>query len=194
MKTPWIPLWAGLLLPLLAQGAERGTVFVETPLRAGPSPTAEALGTLPADTAVSIEASKGLWLRVVPTAGGQGSGWVRRFDVRTAAAAKRDSGGGGLGALGSILSGGGQRDQVTPTIGIRGLDAADLEGARPDPRAVAALDAYRASPGEAERMARAAGLSSREVPYPEGGSGSRPPTRDAGGDDRWLRRPCSKSA
>lgn len=186
MNRRWTAALGGLLLllPLAGQGQQQGTVFVATQVRASPSPTARVLGSLPADTTVTVDETRGLWFRVTPADGGAG-GWVRRFDVRTAAGAqRRGSGGNVLGNLGNLFSRNGQdSDQVTATIGVRGLDAADLQGARPDPGAVRALDAYRASPAEAEGMARGAGLVARQVAYPEETAERRDPgpERDEGG-------------
>jgi hypothetical protein len=182
VKRFWTGTWgAALLLSPALAAAEPGTVFVETPLRAAPSITAETLGTLGPDTAVSVEESRGLWLRVSPAGGGDSRGWVRRFDVRTGAPEERESAAGALGGLGRLFSGGGQQEeQVTATIGVRGLDAADLQGARPDPAALQVMERYRASADEAARLAREAGLASRQVAYPETPSAEAP--ADGGGD------------
>lgn len=173
MKTTWIawPLLAAVLWWPAPAAASAGTVFIDSRLVAWPAFNARVVAEVPADTRVTIEEEQGLWLRVAVQGGP--SGWIRRFDVRTAdqaRAAEKSSGGGLFG----LFSGSSRRpDRVTNTIGIRGLDAVDINNARSDHREVARLDDYRAGPPAAERLAEEGGLESRDVAYVAGESGGR---------------------
>ncbi|MDZ7751092.1 MAG: SH3 domain-containing protein [Gammaproteobacteria bacterium] len=156
----------GWCLEALAQSGV-GTVFIDSRLLAGPAFNAEVVARVPADTRVAIGEGQGLWLRVRVEDSGQ-EGWIRRFDVRAGEgekAAKKESGIGGL--LGLFSRGGNQGGRVTNTIGIRGLDAVDINNARSDMAQIRRLDGFRADRVEAASLASDGGLSSRDVGYVE---------------------------
>lgn len=144
-----------------------GTVFIDSRLLAAPAFNAEVVARVAADTPVAVGEGQGLWLRVRIEESGE-EGWIRRFDVRTGKGdkvAKKESGVGGL--LGLFSRGGNQGGRVTNTIGIRGLDAVDINNARSDMAQIQYLDGFRADMAEAASLASDGGLSSRDVGYVE---------------------------
>lgn len=172
----------------LAHSADEGTVYVDTALRAKPSFRAPPVARVSANTRVVVAARRGIWLRV-SVGGPQGrAGWLRRFDVRLASKSsrytkRRSSSGGGL--FGSGVKRG---HSVTATIGVRGLDAADLEAAHPAPAELRRLDRLISRPAEAERLAREGGLQRHEVAYlgeAMGSAGGGMPLDEASPDAGW---------
>ena len=166
-------LAAGLICAAaVAAAGATGTVFIDSRLLAQPLFGAREVAKVPADTRVTVLDGRGMWLRV--SAPGAGEGWIRRFDVRTGEPGRqagRDSG----SWLSRLFSGGDDGGgRVTNTIGIRGLDAVDIDKARSDPRQVAQLDRYRADAAAAARLASDAGLRSRDVAYVTGAEAPAP--------------------
>ncbi|MDB5914650.1 MAG: hypothetical protein JWP22_3325, partial [Ramlibacter sp.] len=92
-------------------------------------------------------------------------GWVHLFDVGPAAAAAT----GNSGAQGNALRGvtnlfsAPRSTQTGTTAGIRGLEAADLAQAQPNPAAVALLEGMRQTEAEARSFADRSALRPAQV-------------------------------
>jgi len=178
-----MPLSRYLLIPLMVlyvcwlpaaaaeQGMnEQGTVFVDSVLRSRPSFSGKTVIQVAPDTRVTVLEQMGIWFKVGLVDKPETQGWLRRFDIRLDSKAAKSSGGSGLGNMLGGLFGGGKTYRkdpggVTPTIGIRGLDAVDLQNARPNPAQLKMLDDFRSSPGRADKVASEAGLQARAVEF-----------------------------
>ncbi len=147
-----------------------------TVLRSEPVQTSDVVAELVVDTDVLVYERQRLWVRLASVNDADTAGWLRftelRFGTTTAAknAAPRSSGFAGFsrsvsGFLGSFRGGGSRATQKTSTIGIRGLTVAELETARPDAKALAAISRYAMSSSDAEQFAGSGGLTARSVPY-----------------------------
>ena len=147
-----------------------------TVLRSEPLQTSDVVTELVADTNVLVYERQRLWVRLAVTSDASITGWLRftelRFGTSTAtkSAAPRSSRFAGFsrsvsGFLSSFRGGGSRTAQRTSTIGIRGLTVAELEAARPDAKALAAISRYAMSSSDAEQFAGSGGLTARSVPY-----------------------------
>ncbi|MFB3084199.1 MAG: SH3 domain-containing protein, partial [Gammaproteobacteria bacterium] len=121
----------------IAIAGEQGVTLFDVELKATPDAEASTVGKVPKNTQVEIIERRGAWSRVRALSKGQGEGWVSTYDVRLSgeAAQREQSGETGLGRFLGMLFGEPTQHgpQVTSTIGIRGMDAADLAAAKPDP-------------------------------------------------------------
>ncbi len=149
----------------------RNTVLRSEPLQSG-----DVVTELAASTNVLVYERQRLWVRLGAAKDPTTTGWLRftelRFGTSTAAKsdAPRSSGFAGFsrsvsGFLSGFRRGGSRTAQKTSTIGIRGLTVAELETARPDAKALAAINRYVVSPADAEKFAGSGGLTARSVPY-----------------------------
>lgn len=91
------------------------------------------------------------------------------FDLAAPGTAAAPSSGAATGTLRGVtnfLRGSNAASPTTPTstIGIRGLEAEDLANARPDPDAVARMEAMRLSEAQARQFAAQASLTAVAVP------------------------------
>jgi len=147
-----------------------------TVLRTDRSNTSDIVVELKGATALEVYERQRLWVRVAAVNNTNAKGWLRftelRFGTSAAGAseAPKSSGFAGFsrsvsGFLSSFRGGGSRTAQKTSTIGIRGLTVAELEAARPNPNALAAISRYAISPADAEQFAGAGGLTPRRVPY-----------------------------
>jgi len=180
-QRPRVVVAALLALSAAASAAaERtGVVIRESTLRADPYPAAEPLATLTPGTEFSMTERAGIWARA--EVAGRDRGWVKLPDVRlappTAPATPAAGEARAQGPLSRIARSvtaliGGRRERAvdrpaTATIGIRGLTVADIENARPDTRALAATEDFRATRQDAIAFAREGGLERRVVPESE---------------------------
>ncbi len=150
-----------LLLAMAAPIASAADKVVRaSELKAEPFSDAATVATLAANSNVTVLAREGGWYRV--TSQGR-EGWVRLFNIR-----RGDSAGGssGLGEAAEFISTGRSGSSgVTVATGIRGLDAADVTRARPDYAALERTAGFSVDKVAAQRFARRAGLSSREIAY-----------------------------
>jgi hypothetical protein len=150
-------LLLALALPAAA-AMQSGTTTRSAELRATPLVDGKLLKTLPANAKLDVLKRVGGWYQV-RTAEGT-AGWVRMWHVRFSAAsgaAGRDS----VAVLGSGRSG---STYTTATTGVRGLSEEELQNARPNPAAVAALDRYAVAPDDARRFAKQAALKASAEP------------------------------
>lgn len=165
LPTLWLTVLA-LLAPLAALAQEQAFTNRATELRERGAADAPAVASLPENTQLKVVSRAGAWTRV--EANGQ-SGWVRAFHLRFAPQVQAQ-GGGGLGAIGSVLGLGGARSESTKlaSTGIRGLSQEDLKNASPDPQQLRRMQSYRSDRADAERFAREAKLAESKVGEPKG--------------------------
>ncbi len=146
----------------LAYAKETGTTRAAVDLMAGPFSDAKAAGKLPSNTAVTVLERRGGWLRI--SASGK-SGWVKLHQVRLGEGTQAKSGG-GLTTLKNVAQTGRSGSTgIVATTGIRGLSAEELKSAKPNPEAVNAMEANRASDASARAFARSAKLKEPTVPF-----------------------------
>lgn len=158
-------------LALLATGwlagagaAETGTLRSQADLFAAPYSDAKKQGNLLANTKVTVNERRGAWLRV--TATDKRNGWVRMHQVRVGEGGATAKSGEGLTMLRNVaLTGRSGSSGVVATTGVRGLSAEELKNAKANPQALAGLDAWRATPDSARKLAQAGGLKEQNVNF-----------------------------
>ncbi|MBX3666273.1 MAG: hypothetical protein KF834_11360 [Burkholderiales bacterium] len=167
---------AGVLAALATlAAAEPVTVERDSVARAEPRTDSAVVANIAGGSAGEALARQGAWVQVKTATA---TGWLYSFNVRFGAAAGSAGGAGGGSVLGRVFAPR-QKVNVTATIGIRGLDEADLKQAQFDGSQLQALDGFAASREQAEAHAGDAGLNAARVDYlaqPAAAAGS-----DAGG-------------
>jgi hypothetical protein len=161
-----VPLYR-LLLPalLLAAPVQAQVTARATELRAEPQPSAKTVASLPAAAKVAIARREGFWVQV---SAGPARGWLRVTDLSFAQP-------GGAVSLAGLDSGRLGKNNIVATSAARGLSVSDLQQAKPDFAAVAALTSLSAQPATLQAF-RAAGAL-REVtlaPLPQRSGSARP--------------------
>ncbi|MBI5783214.1 MAG: SH3 domain-containing protein, partial [Gammaproteobacteria bacterium] len=146
---------ACMLLASLAYAGETGTTRYAVDLMAAPYRDAKLASKLPENTRVEVLGRRGGWINI--TSKGQ-SGWVRLHQVRLGEGPEK-KGSSGLSSLWNVGQTGRSGSQgIVATTGVRGLSAEELKAAKPNPQAVAAMDAYKAGDAGARAYAHDAGL------------------------------------
>jgi len=142
----------------------------DAPLRASPSPRARVVTEAVTGSRGTLVELSGRWslLRLADGA----EGWTPTRDLRIGEPSGESTGGGATGWFRSLTSllaprRPPPRASGAITVGIRGLQAQDIQNARPDPRAVDALALFRASDEEARDHARRRRLTARRIGYLE---------------------------
>jgi uncharacterized protein YgiM (DUF1202 family) len=153
--------WLGLLTITLILGAVHAAAVstaqtvVAGNITSSPNSDAKVVAAVPNATGVSIIERQGGWYHV-RLASGQ-DGWLPMTSIRynsgtTGTAQSTDWSSlfqsGRSGAAGS-----------TATTGVRGLNTGDIANAKPDEKAVAELDKWKARPNEAKNFAAALPLT-----------------------------------
>lgn len=146
-------MFSGLSLACLFAAAEPIVVERASPLSSGPTASSKVVAQLKQGTTGESLAQKGAWVNVQTAAG---TGWVQSFNLRFVAPGTAKSAPSAPTA---------RRGPLTPTIGIRGLEAEDLRKATYDGQQLGLLDGYAVSKQEAEKNARASGLSAERIEY-----------------------------
>ena len=142
---------------------ETGTTRSAVNLMATPYSDAKQTGQLPANTTVNILERHGGWMRI--SAKGK-TGWAKLHQVRIGEGPEAKSSGGGLAALKNVSQTGRSGSQgIVATTGIRGLSAEEIKSAKPNPKGVESMEAYRANDNAARDFARSAGLKEKDVPF-----------------------------
>lgn len=149
-----------LAFPLLA-AAEPATMVRATELKAQPATDAVTVVTLAENAAVDALERKGGWTRV---RAGNEQGWVRMLALRFGGPGAAKSGDSGLSQLFNAARTGSSGTQVT--TGARGLDAAQLTNAQPNPREHAKMRGFAAERNAAAGFAAEGGLSAIHLEYP----------------------------
>ncbi len=175
---------AAVALPLgSAHAQESAVVKRATQLRDAPADTGASVAPLAANDVVTrSKERKGAWTKVSTAQGA--TGWVHMFDLGPqAGGATNNAATSGLRGVGGLFGGNsGATTTATSTVGLRGLDAADLAKATPNPAAVSQAEGLRASADQARQFAANASLQARAVPAlaaparpsTSGGSGESP--------------------
>lgn len=155
-RTPVLIVLIMLTLPglCLAEPAKmsKADTFYEKPFS-----DAKALAKLPLGLTVDIQKREGGWYQI--KAVGK-VGWVRMLSVRRTAPAAAVS----AGSLSQVATGRAGSGQIVATTGVRGLGEETLKEAPFSEAAIAAAEEFRATPSDAERLAREAGLAPRSIP------------------------------
>jgi len=144
-------------LPTIA--GETGTALKTDSLKAEPYSDAKTTGTLIKNEPLAITNKKGAWLQVKTK---KNTGWVRLLSV------KRTSAGGSLKGAMDVASGRAGTGKVVSTTGIRGLSAEELKTAKFNESEMKTLESYASSQKEAEKFAKAGGLTASKVAYLKG--------------------------
>ena len=133
----------------------------------GPYSDANAIGSVPVNTIVTVLSRQGGWYKVrLPT--GQ-TGWLPMTDLRLGNAgsggtnAPKSSGSHGFFSL--FESGRSGASGTTATTGVRGLNTGDIANAKPDPAAVTELDQWMAKPPVAVSFAGELKLKADKLDY-----------------------------
>ena len=162
-QLPWL-LPALLTVSTAAHAAQSGITRTAADLRAAPYNDANLVITLVKDTQLQILSRRGAWLQVNVDA--YGGGYVKLHLVRIGDSADRErSSFSGIASLWRSITGRSGSSGLVATTGIRGLEAQDLRNARPNPQALAALEAYQVSDKQARARAEQAGLAAQQVAY-----------------------------
>lgn len=140
-----------------------GTVIRQTDLKAEAAVGARTLGTLAADTPVTITARQSGWLHVTS---GDARGWVRLLHVSSQPSAGGSSARRELEAAARVATGRAGAGNVAVTTGIRGLDEKELREAQPDDAELGRLESFGAQTADAQAYAKRRGLERRKIPYP----------------------------
>ena len=146
----------------IGAGSDTGQTIRSVELKDQPNADATSTATLPEKTHVEVLQRQGAWLQVKAEAG---SGWVRMLAIRgEGGPAGKSSGGGGLKALGSLMSTGSSGTAPVAT-GVRGLSEEDLTHAQENPAELAKLQSMAADQAMARSFAQQAKLKEQSVAY-----------------------------
>ena len=150
-----------LLLPLLA-GAEPATLIRATDLKKDPATDAASVAPLAEGAKVDATERKGGWTLVKTESGA--SGWVKMLMLRYAGAGAAKQGDSGAAQLFNVARTGTSGTQVT--TGVRGLDAEQLAGARPNPGELAKMERFSSNRDAAAQFAASGRLEAKTIDYP----------------------------
>jgi hypothetical protein len=149
-------------------GAEPAVTVKAVELKQSPASDAKTVASLAANSAVDLVKREGAWVQLKA---GAGTGWAKLFDIKMGAAgstpAPKSSGASGIAETLNLAAG--KRD-ASVTTGVRGLDAAMLQNAQPNPQEVLTLGGYAATPEKAQAFAKAGKLAPRNVAAPQPGA------------------------
>ena len=152
-----------------AAATEYGQTIRSTELKAQPSADAANVATLAEKTRVEVLSRKGAWFEVKAP---DGNGWLRMLAVRSEAvpgAATGGKSGGGLAALGHLVTGSASDTPVA--TGVRGLSEEDLQHAQANPAQFEKLQTLAVAAPQARQFAGKAQLQAQSVAYLPGGTG-----------------------
>lgn len=156
----------------LAQG-EAAVTKRAVELRETPAESAKSLASLAAQSPVTRLAERqGPWVQVRTAAGA--TGWIHMFELAPAQGSAGSAGGatGVLRGVTGLFTRGATQPttSATSTIGIRGLEAEDLNNSQPNVPAVTQMEGLRQSESQARDFGRSANLKPAPVdalPAPE---------------------------
>lgn len=144
--------------------AEPVTVERDTELRAAAKADAPVVAKVARGTAGEAVGRSGAWINVRTPLG---VGWLFSFNVKFGGDGPSAAPGGDGAVLGRLASP--RRVNVTSTIGIRGLEEADLREARYSAAQMRLLDEFAVSREAAEQGSTAQGLAPARIDYLDGG-------------------------
>lgn len=146
----------------IGASSDVGQTIRSVELKDQPNADAASLATLPEKTHVEILKRQGAWLQVKAASG---SGWLRMLTIRGEGGPDaKSSGGGGLKALGSLVTTGSSGTAPVAT-GVRGLSAEDLANAQENPAELAKLQSMAADAAQARSFAGQAQLKVQTIAY-----------------------------
>ena len=148
------------LLPLAASGGEAGYASRDIELRAEPAAASAVVGRLARGEKFEIVAEQKAWSQV---RAGQASGWALSFFVMKGAPAAEVGLGQKLSEVWTL--GTERRAETTATIGVRGLDEAELQAAKYDGEALKRLESFAVPAAEAQEFAKKGRLVQQKVDY-----------------------------
>ena len=151
-----------LLFPLLTH-AEPATVVRPAELKAQPATDAATVAQLAADAAVDAGERNGGWVRVKTQSGAEG--WVKMLSLRYGGPGAAKRGDTGITQAINVARTGASGTQVT--TGVRGLDEADINTARPNPAEYKKLEGYAESKQTSASFAESGKLKAQRVEYPK---------------------------
>jgi hypothetical protein len=157
MKRPVKSALFLLLLALPAFASQTASVTRPAELRTTPYADGKIVQTLPAGAKVDVIKRVGGWYQVKSQST---EGWVRMWLLRFSTPA----GGFGKDSVAVLGSGRSSSTYTTATTGVRGLSEEDIQNAKPNPAAVAALEQYAVAPDDARRFAKQASLKASAEP------------------------------
>ena len=138
-----------------AHAQEQAVLERDAALLSEPRNGAPVVAQLKQGTPAEVIARKGAWVNLKTASG---SGWLFSFNVRFVAA-------GAAPSKPAVAAAPARRGPVTPTIGIRGLEAEDLKQARYNDAEMRLLDGYAVSKQDAAAAAQSSGLAPSRVEY-----------------------------
>jgi hypothetical protein len=141
-----------------ASAQEQAVLERDAALLAEPRNGAPVVAQLKQGTSGEVIARKAAWVNLRTASG---TGWLFSFNVRVLAPGSAPA----AGAKVPVPVVRTPTSRTTATIGIRGLDEEDMRGARFDAAQMRLLDQYAASRQDAEKTARANGLTPARVEY-----------------------------
>lgn len=147
------------LVPLICW-AEPATVIRATELKQSPATDSPSVVQLAENAAVEVIERRGGWTRIKA---GNSEGWVRMLALRYGTSAAKP-GATGVTQVFNVARTGSSGTQVT--TGVRGLDAADLANAQPNPAELAKLQGFAAGRDAAAGFAAKGKLAPTSVDYP----------------------------
>ena len=151
-----------LFLPFVAH-AEPATLVRAAELKAQPATDAATVTKLAAEAAVDAGERSGGWVRVKTSSGAEG--WVKMLVLRYGGPGAAKRGDTGLTQAINVARSGASGTQVT--TGVRGLDEADINTARPNPAEYQRLEGYAESKQSAAGFAENGKLKAQRVEYPK---------------------------
>lgn len=151
-----------LLLPLFAR-AEPATLVRASELKATPASDAATVTELAASTPLDAGERSGGWIKVKTQAGAEG--WVKLLVLRYGGPGAAKRGDSGLAQAVNVARSGSSGTQVT--TGVRGLDANDINTARPNPGELAKMQGYVESKEGSNAFAQGGNLRAQRVEYPK---------------------------
>ena len=172
------------------KAAWQGQTVSDSLLRIAPSGASASTLRLAKGTQLEVIRRQGAWLEVRVKSNGS-EGWVKQVSVvavtETAPASRKKVSEGFFASLArgvSRLMGGASEppeEQVSVTVGIRGLAPEDLASAIPDPDELDRMESYRADRDQAFRFAAEEQLTTETVEYIQAaGTGSSTPAVSGG--------------
>ena len=138
--------------------AEPAFLLRATDLKKEPATDAQTVAALAENTGVETLERKGGWARVKA---GAAEGWVRLLALRYGGPGAARQGDSGALQLFNVARTGTSGTQVT--TGVRGLDAAMIASARPNPAELARLTQFAATPDAAAGFAAQGQLQRQQV-------------------------------
>ena len=157
MKQQFLIFLACFVISVPALAAS-GTMIKNDDLRASAVSSSAVVGQASKGASVEVLQRQGGWTQIKHAGK---TGWVRILSVRLAVES-------GSNLLGGLAQMGGSRpdsSRVVAVAGLRGLNEAELRGARFNATELARLDYYASSRADAEQFARSANLKRVDMAY-----------------------------